>query len=619
MAYLNSFIVAILSVLIPALSWAAPVAHSTELTTEEDVDGGVTLKAESPENLALTFEAYFVKDLKGKVSVDPATGAVSYVPPRDFNGTTNFLYRVCDEKRACSQPAGVRIRVTPVNDKPVAKPVTVMTNQNTPVTVNLKGTDVDGGRLTYKVKEPQTGKVSESDLSGRAVYMPAPDFLGMDKFFYATSDGEAISIPVYVTVEVVPVRLGADLPNPAGFGAKGPAAKSRADAAYADLAALGLRAAHGLGNADLTWAQVEPRQDEWHFEAADLAVKRQGFETVAIVFSRRFASPTPPWVTSSARFQKALNDDAKDYLYAVVERYKNDVRYWQIGDEMENWAVTDPVAEFKPRIKPPPGAPAEGYSAAEQAVFLRDAARFIREHDPDAVIVMPSLAGLSEMSLTWLSRVVAASSNTWFDVVSYRYYGRWQDYDRLRDGLADFLIHNNMIEKKVWLAGTGTSSDPGNIKRTNYPNDSQVQAQDVFRRLLPAFAHGDAMVFWTSYQDPSPSDADELPWSGFGLKNAKGAAKPAYQAMKLLTGEFLPFSRVAVVSDGTAPARVYVADTADGSKKAVTWGRESFQVPDGMTQMTSVLPDAKGRYVWKDVKPGQVVSIPDNDMPYVLK
>lgn len=619
MAYLNSFIIAVFFVLISVASRAAPVVHSADLTTEEDVDGGVILKAESPENLPLTFEAYFVKDLKGKVSVDPVTGSVSYAPPRDFNGTTNFLYRVCDEKRACSQPAGVRIRVTPVNDKPAAEPVTVMTNQNTPVTVTLNGVDVDGGRLSYKVKEPQAGKVSEPDPSGRALYTPAPDFLGMDKFFYAASDGAAISTSVYVTVEVVPVRLGADLPNPAGLGAKGPAAKKRADAAYADLSALGLRAVHGLGAADLTWSEIEPRQDEWHFEAADLAIKRSGFETVGIVFSRRFASPTPPWVTSSARFQKALNDDAKDYLYAVVERYKNDVRYWQIGDEMENWAVTDPVAEFKPRIKPPPGAPADGYATAEQAAFLRDAARYIREHDPDAVIVLPSLTGLGEMSLSWLARIVAATSNTWFDVVSYRYYGRWQDYDRLRDGFAEFLIHNNMIEKKVWLAGTGTSSDAGNIKRTNYPNDPSVQALDVFRRLIPAFAHGDAMAFWTSFEDPSVSDTEALPWSGFGLKTAKGAAKPAYHAMKLLTGEFVPFSRIAVVSDGTASARVYVADTADGSKKAVAWGKESFLVPDGMTKMTSVLPDAKGHYVWNDVKPGQTIVMTDNDMPYVLK
>lgn len=603
----------------PVATNAAPVAHSADIVTSEDVDGGVTLKANSPEGLPLVFETYFVKDTKGKVAIDSVTGAVSYSPPRDFNGQTSFLYRVCDDKRVCSQPATVRVRVTPANDKPVAYPVSIMTNQYAPVTVTLKGSDVDGGRLTYKVKPPQTGTVSEPGSDGRVVYTPADDFLGTDKFFYAASDGEFLSTAVYVTVQVVPARLGADRVFPVAAGAKGAAAETQAKTAYASLAELGLRVAHGLGVADLTWAEIEPRQDEWNFEAADAAIKRSGVEVVAILFAREFASPTPPWVTSTARFQKALSDDAREYLGAVTGRYKNEVRYWQIGEEMENWAVTDPVAEFKPRIKPPPGAPPDGYSAAEQATFLRDAARFIRERDPDAVIILPPLSGLGETSLSWLTRVVSAAGNNWFDVVSYRYHGRWQDYDRLRGAFSNFLIHNNMIEKKVWLTGTGTSSDPGNIKRTNYPNDPRIQAADVFRRLVPSFAQGDAMTLWTAHRDPPPADVSGASWSGFGLEDDKGKPKPAARAMKLLTAEFVPFSRIAVVSDSTAPARLYVAETADGSKKAVVWGKDSFKVPDGMTKMTSVLPDAKGTYLWKDVKPGEKIAITDNDIPIVLK
>lgn len=627
--------------LVSHLAFAAParlVAHSAQAVTGEDVDVAIPLKVDG--GTALLYEAVFTKDLKGAVIVDAATGAASFKPTKDFNGVTSFTFRACDPAHSCSQSAVVRIRVNPANDAPAAFPVSIMTTANAPVMITFKGADVDGDRLSYQMRAPRAGTLGTVDTAGRVVYTPPDGFIGADKFLYAVSDGKTLSTAVYVSIDVVPARLG--LTDVVVAAAASP---DRIKPVLDELAFLGVPAAAISGAADLTWASVEPRRGEWDFAAADAVFKRGGFEPVVTLFAKDFASPTPPWVTSGARFQKFMNDDAYDYVRAVVGRYKNQVRYWIIGGGMESWAAADPVAEFKSRIKLPENAPPGGYAVADQAVFLRDAARAVREADPDAVIILPPLSGLGERSLTWLGTVVAATANVWFDVVSYRFTGRWESYERARERLSGFLIHNNMIEKKSWLVGTGTSSDAANVKATNYPNSPQVQAADVFRRLTMAYAGGDAMVLWEMYRDPHAGDSDATARSGFGLKDAAGMPKPAYHVLRLFAHELVPFSKITrvpyagppsagdvIVSNslgetsqnaipiGTDPAiHDYRIDASDGSVKHVVWGAGSYGVPDGMTQMAFVIADAKGNVAWRPVKPGDDIVIVDGDAPLLLK
>ena len=41
-------------------------------------------------------------DIPGTVTVDPATGAITFVPAADFVGTTDSVYQVCDTSGLCA-------------------------------------------------------------------------------------------------------------------------------------------------------------------------------------------------------------------------------------------------------------------------------------------------------------------------------------------------------------------------------------------------------------------------------------------------------------------------------------------------------------------------------------
>ncbi len=72
-----------------------------------------------------------------------ATGLI-FKPAPNFNGTVNIPFTVTDNQGAISDPATAKVTVTPLNDPPVAISGSVNTPEDTPVKVNLKGTDVDG-------------------------------------------------------------------------------------------------------------------------------------------------------------------------------------------------------------------------------------------------------------------------------------------------------------------------------------------------------------------------------------------------------------------------------------------------------------------------------------------
>ncbi len=72
-----------------------------------------------------------------------AAGLV-FVPALNFNGTVTIPFTVTDSEGITSAAANAVITVTSVNDAPIATPTTATTAEETPVTVSLGGTDVDG-------------------------------------------------------------------------------------------------------------------------------------------------------------------------------------------------------------------------------------------------------------------------------------------------------------------------------------------------------------------------------------------------------------------------------------------------------------------------------------------
>ncbi|ENE4764754.1 tandem-95 repeat protein [Vibrio parahaemolyticus] len=140
----------------------------------------------------------------GTVSVNP-DGSVTYTPNDNYQGTDSFTYIVTSG--GVSESTTVSVDVTPVNDAPVAKDDTAITDEDIPVTIDVlpNDNDIDGDKLSIQsasVPEAQ-GKVEIVD--GKLVFTPAENFNGDAEITYTVTDGE-LTDEAKVAVTVNPVN-----------------------------------------------------------------------------------------------------------------------------------------------------------------------------------------------------------------------------------------------------------------------------------------------------------------------------------------------------------------------------------------------------------------------------
>jgi len=91
------------------------------------------------------------------------------------------------------------------NEPPVADDRSLTTPEDTPLALELTGSDPEGGPLTYAVATPP----AHGTLSGSAPslsYTPAPDFTGTDSFTFTVTDADGAVDTGTVTITVAPVN-----------------------------------------------------------------------------------------------------------------------------------------------------------------------------------------------------------------------------------------------------------------------------------------------------------------------------------------------------------------------------------------------------------------------------
>ncbi|TWD76141.1 VCBS repeat-containing protein [Variovorax beijingensis] len=189
----------------------APTAPDYTETTNEDtpVSGRVTgSDLDSSDTLT------YIKGTDpshGSVTVNP-DGTYTYTPDPDFHGTDSFTVTVSDGHGGTTTST-VTVTVDPVNDAPTAPDYTETTNEDTPVSGSVVGTDVEGDALTYvKGSDPSHGTVTVN-ADGTYVYTPNPNFNGTDSFTVTVSDGHGGTTTSTVTVTIDPANDAPTAPN----------------------------------------------------------------------------------------------------------------------------------------------------------------------------------------------------------------------------------------------------------------------------------------------------------------------------------------------------------------------------------------------------------------------
>jgi hypothetical protein len=192
----------------------APRGRSASIVTAEEQPLTVLLEAEDPEGDAMT---YSVLQAPAHGTLSGTAPVLTYTPHLDFHGEDSVTFQAHDGKLD-SLPVTVSLTVTPVNDAPVAHPVSLTTRQGTAVPVTFKVSDVDGDALTFTVVEaPKRGRLLGT--APELTYVPQPAGYGSDSFTYKVSDGVRESEVTAVSITVTPGPGYAGCSSSQGAGA----------------------------------------------------------------------------------------------------------------------------------------------------------------------------------------------------------------------------------------------------------------------------------------------------------------------------------------------------------------------------------------------------------------
>lgn len=183
-----------------------PVATSDTATTSEDTATTISVLSNDTDLDGDTLTVQSATATNGSVTINSGT-TLTYTPTANFNGSDIINYSVSDGQGGTAA-ATVAIRVSSVNDVPVANADTASTNEDTLVSINVttNDTDEDGDTLTITAVAATEGNPVINSTSNTIDFTPTNDFNGSVTITYTVSDGNGGVASSTVAVTVNPVN-----------------------------------------------------------------------------------------------------------------------------------------------------------------------------------------------------------------------------------------------------------------------------------------------------------------------------------------------------------------------------------------------------------------------------
>ncbi len=177
------------SISVSAVNDAPVAAAGASLATTEDQSVNGVVAAIDADGDALTW-SMSVAPQHGWLTLNAATGAYTYTPAANYQGTDAFQVTVSDGQGG-SSVHNVSVSIGDVNDAPTAAPTsTISTSENSAVGGAVTAFDADGDALSYAVSQgPAHGAVSLNAATGAYTYTPTANYNGADAFEITVSDG----------------------------------------------------------------------------------------------------------------------------------------------------------------------------------------------------------------------------------------------------------------------------------------------------------------------------------------------------------------------------------------------------------------------------------------------
>lgn len=178
-----------------------PVSQDLSVSADENMDVSVTLRARDDDNDPLT---YIIVNNPGHGRLSGMAPSLTYTPDTNYAGSDSFTFKAKDgtvESNVATVSITVNASPTIANSPPISQDQSVITDENTAVSINLSSYDNDGDPLSYTImSEPVNGRVSGT--APNLTYTPNADYAGSDSFTFMANDGYDDSNVACVTITV---------------------------------------------------------------------------------------------------------------------------------------------------------------------------------------------------------------------------------------------------------------------------------------------------------------------------------------------------------------------------------------------------------------------------------
>ena len=281
-----------------------------------------------------------------------------------------------------------------------------------------------------------------------------------------------------------------------------------------------------------------------------------------------------------------------NFLQALVTRYgpgtRYNVRHWEIGNEIDlpynTWLTT-----WWPKGISYIGC--WGDKVTEYVTLLQAARNAIQTVDPNATMLMGSLAFLDTTNLYFLDQALEAGAAPFFDVVSFTfYYGQENEWYTCSDPARDPDL--TTCHGETGMRGMGTIFHD---ILEEYKVDKQVMASEIAGRCFPqdedctpeaSEIQGNVAVIYNVQAmsvEVAPTIWFTLDYPGFyhsSLLDQNDNPRPSHVAYQMLTSELYGgrFVRQMSASEVGSNVEGYVISTAGGTKEKVVLWRTSSGV-----------------------------------------
>ncbi|MCI0735335.1 MAG: endo-1,4-beta-xylanase [Beijerinckiaceae bacterium] len=259
------------------------------------------------------------------------------------------------------------------------------------------------------------------------------------------------------------------------------------------------------------WNGIQPKQGQWNWTRADALVANARANNIHIA---GMFVVLPAWASADGKpFTFPIKDMQywRDFVSAVVTRYHNEIKYWEIWNEFDGGFAVNGT----PKI---------------YADLVRDAYDAAKSIDPTAMIGM----NVANFDVGFLDRAIKAGAADHFNFVTvhpYEILAGVRDYGEvyflsMADTLRRMLAANSQrVDIPLWITEIGALAPIAPD-----PDGDRLQAEALVKAYLLSIASGFQRIFWFEARGPDYNGRGD-----HGLIRPDWTPRPSYAALKTIT------------------------------------------------------------------------------------